>query len=100
MENIRKKQGEFLIDWAKTCKRTMDLYKHMYESTKITMEDGSLYLTPQIVVPSNQVKTWEAYLQELINEGIIKITKMRYKIISYSFTSMTWVERILSAAGE
>ena len=101
MTNIKVLQETYLVNWAKTTKRIFETHGYMYESTRISSDKGfTLTPDPSISVSQKDVKQWNAFFQSLIIEGIIKIARIRCNIIQYRFTSMEWVNRILSEAKE
>lgn len=96
---MTQKQLDFLIHWAKTCKEKFENTGHMLPSVKIFAENRGYTLTPNptYTISENEKELWDNFIQNLINKGIIRITRIRSNQTTYEFTSIKHVEDILNS---
>lgn len=94
---MTQEQIQYLVGCAKTCKRVYRNTGKMPHHSKIIMTNGyTLSGGHNIDVREDCTKDWDNFLQELVDNGIFRVARIRPNKIEYSFTSLNIVEQILS----
>lgn len=94
---MTQKQIQYLVGWAKTCKRVYNNTGKMPHPSKIIMANGyTLSGDPDIDVREECTEDWDNFLQELVDNGIFRIVRYLHNKVEYGFTSINIVEQILS----
>lgn len=98
MKTIPKRQWDCLKNWATNCQDCFQRSGRMLPLTKIPADNGgfTLYGGSSADVRKDEVKEWDNFLNNLIDDDFIKFAGYQGNLTKYRFTSMAAVEQILA----